>query len=51
MEGPILIWGFKEQETRLILHNDNDDDDDEDEDVLFKLVVPKRRNPLPIYAA
>ena len=28
MEGPISFWGYKEQETRLILHEHDDDDDD-----------------------
>ena len=33
MERPISFWGYKEQETRLILHeHDDDDDDDEDDD-------------------
>ena len=33
MEGPILFWGYKEQESNLILseHDDNDDDDDDDD--------------------
>jgi hypothetical protein len=31
MEGPISFWGYKEQESNLILlaHDDDDDDDDE----------------------
>ena len=34
MEGPISFWGYKEQESNLILpeHDDNDDDDDDDDD-------------------
>ena len=27
MEGPISFWEYKEQETRLILHEHDDDDD------------------------
>jgi len=30
MEGPISFWGYKEHETRLILHEHDDDDDDDD---------------------
>jgi hypothetical protein len=48
MEGPISFWGYKEKETRLILHehddNDNDDDDDDDdgeeEEVIKRSVHP-----------
>jgi hypothetical protein len=29
LEGPIPFWGYKEQETHLILHEHNDDDDDD----------------------
>jgi len=32
MEGPISFWGYKEQETHLILHEHDDDDDDDDDD-------------------
>jgi len=28
MEGPILFWGYKEQESNLIFPEDDDDDDD-----------------------
>jgi hypothetical protein len=28
MEGPILFWGYKEQESNLILPEHDDDDDD-----------------------
>jgi len=28
MEGPISFWGYKEQETNLILPEHDDDDDD-----------------------
>ena len=30
MEGPILFWGYKEQESNLILPEHDDDDDDDD---------------------
>ena len=38
MEGPISFWGYKEQESNLILPEHDDDDDekwqeDEEEDV------------------
>ena len=29
MEGPISFWGYKEQESTLILPEHDDDDDDE----------------------
>jgi hypothetical protein len=29
LEGPILFWGYKEQESNLILPEYDDDDDDE----------------------
>jgi len=33
MEEPISFWGYKEQESNLILpEHDNDDDDDDDDD-------------------
>jgi len=34
MEGSISYWGYKEQETHLILpeHDDDDDDDEEEEE-------------------
>ena len=32
MEGPILFWGYKEQESNLILL-EHDDDDDDDYDI------------------
>ena len=28
MEGPISFWGYKEQESNLILPEHDDDDDD-----------------------
>jgi hypothetical protein len=31
MEGPISFWGYKEQETHLILPEHDDDDDDDDD--------------------
>jgi hypothetical protein len=37
MEGPILFWGYKEQESNLILpEHDDDDDDDEREWNIYK---------------
>jgi len=30
MEGPILFWEYKEQESNLILPEHDDDDDDDD---------------------
>jgi len=33
MEGPISFWGYKEQESNLILPEHDDDDDDDDDDV------------------
>ena len=31
MEGPVSFWGYKEQESNLILHEHDDDDDDDDD--------------------
>jgi hypothetical protein len=31
MEGPISFWGYKEQESNLILPEHGDDDDDDDD--------------------
>ena len=31
MEGPISFWGYKEQESNLILPEHDDDDDDDDD--------------------
>jgi hypothetical protein len=31
MEGPISFWGYKEQQSNLILHEHDDDDDDDDQ--------------------
>ena len=31
MEGPISFWGYKEQESNLILTEHDDDDDDDDD--------------------
>jgi hypothetical protein len=38
MEGPVSFWGYKEQESNLILpeHDDDDDDDDEDTNIQYK---------------
>jgi len=33
MEGPISFWGYKEQESNLILPEHDDDDDDDDYDI------------------
>jgi len=33
MEGPISFWGYKEQESNLILPEHDDDDDDERNDL------------------
>ena len=30
MEGPVSFWGYKEQESNLILPEHDDDDDDDD---------------------
>jgi len=35
MEGPILFWGYKGQESNLILL-EHDDDDDDDYELLKK---------------
>jgi len=32
MEGPISFWGYKEQESNLILSEHDDDDDDDNSD-------------------
>jgi len=32
MEGPILFWRYKEQESHLILPENDDYDDDDDDD-------------------
>jgi len=41
MEGPISFWGYKEQESNLILPEHGDDDDDEfySNFVLFILIT------------
>ena len=39
MEGPISFWGYKEQKTRLILHEYDDDDDDDDETQFYDLEI------------
>jgi hypothetical protein len=33
MEEPISFWGYKEQESHLILPNRDDDDDNDDDDM------------------
>jgi len=33
MEGQISFWGYKEQESNLILPEHDDDDDDDDDEV------------------
>ena len=37
MEGPISFWGYKEQESNLILpeHDDDDDTDDTEDKIRF----------------
>ena len=49
MEGPISFWGYKEQESNLILpEHDDDDDDDDDESITYAKNVRdkiKMRNP------
>jgi len=35
MEGPISFWGYKEQESNLILPEYDDDDDDDDDISVF----------------
>ena len=36
MEGPTSFWGYKEQESNLILpEHDDDDDDDDDEKLIY----------------
>jgi len=38
MDGPISFWGYKEQESNLILP-EHDNDDDDDDDVLYWVVL------------
>ena len=40
MEGPISFWGYKEQESNLILpeHDDDDNDDDDFVSIIFNYV-------------
>jgi hypothetical protein len=40
MEGPISFWGYKEQESNLILPEHDDDVDDDDDDMVLKLCNP-----------
>ena len=35
MEGPISFWGYKEQESNLILPEHDDDDDDDDDELMI----------------
>jgi hypothetical protein len=35
MEEPISFWGYKEQESNLILPEHDDDDDDDDDDDIY----------------
>ena len=41
MEGPVSFWGYKEQESNLILpeHDDDDDYDDDDDDDEYLLTI------------
>jgi hypothetical protein len=39
MEGPISFWGYKEQESNLILPEHDDDDDDDDVTFTITTVV------------
>jgi hypothetical protein len=39
MEGPISFWGYKEQETRLILPEHDDDDDGGDDKLSIFLYI------------
>jgi len=43
MEGPISFWGYKEQESKLILPEHDDDDDD-----LWLLIKSPVRNGLTL---
>jgi len=36
MEGSTSSWGYKEHETRLILHEHDEDDDDDDDEVFHR---------------
>jgi len=38
MGGPISFWGYKKQESNLILP-EHDDDDDDDDDVFLLLCL------------
>jgi len=39
MEGPISFWGYKEQESNLILPEHDNDDDDDDGDLYQKWII------------
>jgi hypothetical protein len=52
MEGPISFWGYKEQESNLILReHDDDDDDDDDEGTTYSYVFqqPLKKNHLKLW--
>jgi len=44
MEGPISFWGYKEQESNLILPEHDDDDDDDDDDLTITPVLCELEN-------
>jgi len=48
MEGPISFWGYKEQETNLILP-EHDDDDDDDKLLSQKLILNRIRTKIEIH--
>jgi hypothetical protein len=42
MEGPILFWGYKEQESKLILPEHYDNDDDYDDEIWLLILLGSR---------
>ena len=44
MEGPISFWGYKEQESNLILPEHDDDDDDDVKTFNFFFFVWRSNN-------
>jgi hypothetical protein len=38
MDGPISFWGYKEQESNLILPEHDDDDDDDDNNIHINII-------------
>jgi hypothetical protein len=42
MEGPVSFWGYKEQESNLILPEHDDDDDDDDKEALKHFANSKK---------